>query len=152
MAQIKSLRIDTPIQPPSHLRTLLYVSLTSALILLAWLAALSLWQYVLILIVSGVVASYLALFRPILLHVSQPPLHQRLDKGWQLLMRSSHGDALWQADLVKVHRYQLFIHFEFTIIEPYQRSFSATVFRDQVSAEEWRELNILANVTPKIAA
>ncbi|WP_227680015.1 hypothetical protein [Psychrobacter frigidicola] len=148
---MKSLRIDMPIQPSSRLRVLLYGSSTSALILLAWFAALSLWQYVLILIIGAAVYGYLALSRPIFLHLSQPPLHQRVDQGWQLLMRSSRGDALWQAELVKVYRYQLFIHFEFIITEPYRRSLSVTVFRDQVSAEEWQELNILANVIPTTA-
>ncbi|WP_350560039.1 hypothetical protein [Psychrobacter sp. CAL346-MNA-CIBAN-0220] len=145
---MKSLRIDSPIKSTSHLCMLLYISLAGVIVILAWLAYLLLWQYVLILVVSTAVMISLALCRPLLLHLSQPPLNQRIDQHWQLLMRTSRGDTLWQADLVKVHRYHLFIHFEFMIIEPYQRSLSVTVFRDQVSIEQWRELNILANVIP----
>jgi hypothetical protein len=146
MAQITSLRIDTPIKPASPLRTLLYVSLSSAIILLAWLADLSLLPYVLLLTICVLVVSYLALSRPILLHLTQPPLSQRANQGWQLLMRSSRGDALWQADLRAVQRHHWIISFEFVIVEPYQRSLSVTVFRDQVSLDEWRELTVLANI------
>ena len=148
MTDKHSLRIDTPIKPSSHLRTALYASLIVVMGLLAWLAQLSLSQNVLLLIVSAGVACYLALTRPILLHLSQPPLQHRVDQHWQLLMRTSRDDALWQAHLSKLHRYPLCIHFEFSIIEPYQRSLSVTVFRDQVSAREWKKLNILATVVP----
>ena len=116
--------------------------------LLAWLAQLSLAQYVLLLITSAGVTCYLALTRPILLHLSQPPLQHRVDQHWQLLIRTSRDDALWQAHLSELHRYPLCIHFKFSIIEPYQRGLSVTIFRDQVSAEEWRKLNILATVIP----
>lgn len=151
MTHSKSLRIDTPIKSSSYLRTALYVCLISAMTLLAWLSQLSLAQYVLLLIVSAGVTCYLALTRPILLHLSQPPLQQRVDENWQLLMRTSHDDALWQARLSRLHRYPLCIHFEFSIIEPYQRILTVTVFRDQVSIEEWRRLNILATVIPMTA-
>ena len=151
MTDKHSLRIDTLIKPSSQLRTVLYASLIAVMGLLAWLAQLSLAQYVLLLIVSAGVACYLALTRPILLHLSQPPLQHRVDQHWQLLIRTSRDDALWQAHLSKLHRYPLCIHFEFTIIEPYQRVLSLTIFRDQVSVEEWRKLNILATVIPVAA-
>ena len=147
MTMITSLRIDTAIRPASYLRTLLYLSLASVMFGLAWLAALALWQYVLILIVTVAVVSYLALSRPILLHLTQPPLDQRIDQHWQLMMRTSQSDVLWQAQLVTVHRYHWAIGFDFIITEPYQRPLSLTVFRDQISLEQWRELNILANVS-----
>lgn len=140
------LRIDTAIQPASHLRLWLYVGLTSVMMLLAWFAALALWQYVLILIVAAVVTIYLSLSRPILLHISQPPLSQRIDKQWQLLVRTGRGDELWQARLIAVHGYQWAMSFEFMIVEPYKRPLSVTVFRDQVNADQWRALSILANV------
>lgn len=141
-----SLRIDAPIKPTSHLRLLLYIGLTLALIVLAWQAPLRLWQYVMIMIVYAAVVCSVALLQPILLHLSQPPLSQPVDKGWQLLMRTARGDALWQAKLLKVHRYQLLIHFEFMVLEPYQKPLSVSVFRDQMSPEQWRELNVLATV------
>lgn len=141
-----SLRIDTPIKPTSRLRLLLYLVLTLALIGLAWQASLLLWQYVAILLVYAAVVCYVALSQPILLHVSQPPMSQRVDRGWQLLMRTARGDALWQAKLLKVHRYQLLMHFEFMVLEPYQKPLSVSVFRDQMSREQWRQLNVLATV------
>lgn len=141
-----SLRIDAPIQPTSRLRLLLYIILTLALIVLAWQATLLLWQYLMILIVYAAVVCYVALSQPILLHISQPPVSLRVDQGWQLLMRTARGDALWQAQLLKVHRYQLLIHFEFMVLEPYQKPLSVSVFRDQMSREHWRELNVLATV------
>lgn len=146
MIDEQSLRIDISIKPSSRLKAGLYISLISTLILLAWLAQLLLWQYVLILVVSVMVVIYLALSRPIILHVSQPPLTQRLDQNWQVLVRTARGDALWQVRLLSVHRYHLCVHFEFMVVEPHQRSLSLTVFRDQVSAHEWQMMNVLANV------
>lgn len=147
MTMATSLRIDTAIQPASYLRVLFYMSLTSAMVILAWLASLNIWQYVVILIVAAAVTGYLILSRPVLLHMSQPPLSQRVDRGWQLMIRTSRGDELWQAQMVDVHNYRWAMIFEFDIVEPYQRSLSMTIFRDQVSAEQWRELNILANIS-----
>ena len=140
-----SLRIDAPIQPTSYLRLLFYMLLASVMMILAGLAFLALWQYVLIFVVTVAVVSYLALSRPILLHLSQPPLDKSVYQHWQLLMRTSHGDALWQAQLTAVSNYQWVICFSFIIKEPYQRPLSVAVFRDQVSAEHWRQLTILAH-------
>ena len=140
-----SLRIDTPIKPASYLRLLFYMLLASVMVILAGLASLALWQYVLIFVVSAAVVSYLALSRPTLLHLSQPPLDKSVYQHWQLLMRTSHGDALWQAQLTAVSNYQWIICFSFIIKEPYQRPLSVAVFRDQVSAEHWRQLTILAH-------
>src|SRR5699024_6526439 len=99
MTLLSSLRIDAPIKPMSRIRLMFYLLLASALLILAALASLTLWQYVLILIVSAATVSYLALSRPILLHLSQPPLNKSIYQHWQLLMRSSRGDNLWQAEL-----------------------------------------------------
>ena len=140
-----SLRIDAPIQPTSYLRLLFYVLLASVMMILVGLAFLALWQYVLIFVVTVAVVSYLALSRPILLHLSQPPLDKSVYQHWQLLMRTSHGDALWQAQLTAVSNYQWVICFSFIIKEPYQRPLSVAVFQDQVSAEHWRQLTILAH-------
>ena len=146
MTLANSLRIDTAIRPASYLRLLLYNGLTAVMVVLAWLASLLLWQYVLILIVTAAVIIYLTLSRPILLHLNQPPLSHRIDQHWQLLLRTGRGDELWQAQLSNVSRYRWAISFEFNVIEPYQRSLSVTIFRDQVSPEQWRELNILARL------
>lgn len=146
MTSISSLRIDTAIKPTSALRLILYIGLTGMMTVLAWFASLSLGQYVLIMIITAAVVVYLALSRPILLHLSQPPLNKRIDQEWQLLMRTSRSDALWQAKLITIHRYHWMINFDFMIVEPYQRVLSVTVFRDQVNYQQWRELNILATV------
>ena len=146
MIDIKTLRIDTPVNPISRLYALLYVGLGCFMVLLAWLAELSLLQYVLISLITATVAIYLALTRPILLHLSQPPLNQRANQGWQLLMRTHRGDALWKADLQSIQRSHWVISFGFTIVEPYQRSLSVAIFQDQISRDAWRELNVLANV------
>lgn len=152
MTSPTSLRIDAPIKPASRIRLLFYLFLASVMLILAGLASLALWQYVLILIVSGTVASYLALSRPILLHISQPPRGKSIYQHWQPLIRSSRGDALWQSELAAVSSYHWVICFEFIIVEPYQRHLSVAVFRDQVSAEQWRELTVLANtIAPKTA-
>ena len=147
MTSTPSLRIDTSIQPTSPLRFLLYGGLGSIMVLLAWLAPLVLWQYVCLLIVTTAVTLYLALSRPIPLHVSQPPLSQRIDKHWQLLIRTSRGDELWKSQLVAVHGYRWAVSLELIIVEPYRRPLSITIFRDQVSANQWRELGVLANIS-----
>ena len=145
MTLLTSLRIDAPIQPVSRIRLMFHLVLATALLTLAALASLALWQYVLIFVVSVAVVSYLALSRPILMHLSQPPLNKSVYQHWQLLMRSSRGDSLWQAELVAVSSYSWVICFKFIIKEPYQRPVSVAIFRDQVSAEHWHELTILAN-------
>lgn len=146
--QVVSLRIDTAINYSSHLRLLLHSSLASTMLLLAWFASLLLWQYVLLLVISAAIAGYLALSRPMLLHLSQPPLNQRIDRNWQLLIRTGRGDQLWQAGLATVYRYNSLIHLKFMVVEPYSRGLSVTIFRDQVSAEQWRELQVLASILP----
>lgn len=142
-----SLRIDTAIKPVSYLQILFYIALSGIVILLAVLASLSLWQYVLILIVSVAVIGYLALSRPIILHISQPPLVKDIYRDWQLMIRMGRGDALWQAKLKAVTHYRWVICFNFNIVEPHQRPLSIAIFRDQVNAEEWRKLTVLANIT-----
>ncbi len=144
---MSALRVDAAVKVSSHWRLLLYVTLLGALVLLTWFAGLSLWQYVVILIMTALVISYLALSRPIVLHLSQPPLSQRLNQSWQLLMRTSRGDALWQAELITVQRYSLLIHLQFRVVEPYNKVLSVTVFRDQLSPLQWQALNVLATVT-----
>ncbi|WP_296245821.1 MULTISPECIES: hypothetical protein [unclassified Psychrobacter] len=152
MTSPTSLRIDTPINPESRIRLIFYMALATAMLVLAGLASLALWQYVLVLIISVAVVSYLALSRPILLHISQPPLDKSVYQRWQLLMRTSRGDTLWQSELEAVSNYHWVICFKFIIIEPYQRHLSVTVFRDQVSAEQWRKFTILAHtISPKTA-
>ena len=141
-----SLRIDTAVQPASYIRLLLYAGLMSVMLILAWFASLAWWQYLLILMVSVGIVIYLRVSRPALSHLSQPPLSQRADKDWQLLIQTGRGDELWQARLLSIHHYQWVIHFEFDVIEPYQRSLPATIFRDQVSRDEWRELSVLASM------
>ncbi|MGP5493681.1 hypothetical protein ACTXMK_11570 [Psychrobacter celer] len=147
MDSITALRIDTAIEPRSRLRLLLYLSLASIMIGFGLLASLALWQYVLVLVVTAAVLGYLTVSRPILLHLSQPPVSQRLDQHWQLLMRTAQGEGLWLANLQAIHRFEWALSFEFDIIEPYHRSLAVTVFRDQVSPEQWRELNVLANMS-----
>lgn len=140
------MRIDTAVQSSSRLRLLLYIALISLISSLAGLASLGLWHYLLLVSVSVGVGAYLALSRPTLQHLSQPPISQRADKGWQLLMHTGRGEALWQAELLNVHSYFWLIHFDFLTIEPFKKSISMTTYRDQVSPEDWRELNILATV------
>ena len=147
MTALTSLRIDTDIKPVSYLQILFYIALSGSIILLAMLASLSLWQYVLILIISVAVVSYLALSRPIILHISQPPLGKDIYRDWQLLIRTGRGYALWQAQLKAVTQSSWVICFDFDIVEPYQRPLSVAIFRDQVNAEEWRKLTVLANMT-----
>ena len=147
MTALTSLRLDTAIKPVSYLQILFYIALSGSIILLAMLASLSLWQYVLILIISVAVIGYLALSRPIILHISQPPLAKDIYRDWQLLIRTGRGDALWQAKLKAVTQSRWVICFEFNITEPYQRPLSVAIFRDQVNAEEWRKLTVLANMT-----
>ncbi len=142
-----ALRIDAAIKANSHWRLLLYSILHGALILLAWFANLSLWQYLVILILTVLVIGYLAVSRPIVLHLSQPPLSQRLNLGWQLLMRSKRGDELWQAELISVQRYQLLVYLQFKVVEPRAKSLSITIFRDQMDPLHWQALNILATVS-----
>ena len=147
MTALTSLRLDTAIKPVSYLQILFYIALSGSIILLAMLASLSLWQYVLILIISVAVIGYLALSRPIILHISQPPLAKDIYRDWQLLIRTGRGDALWQAKLKAVTQSRWVICFEFNITEPYQRPLSVAIFRDQVNTEEWRKLTVLANMT-----
>ena len=147
MTTLNSLRIDTAIKPISYLQILFYMALSSIVILLAVFTSLSLWQYIAILIISAATITYLALSRPIVLHLSQPPLNKNIYHGWQLLMRTSFGDALWQGQLRTVSYSHWVICFDFDIVEPYHRQLAVVIFRDQVNAEQWRKLTVLANMT-----
>lgn len=140
------LRIDMSVRPNSYLRIICYIVLASITVLLAWLADLLLWQYVFIVIVSAAVVSYLALSRPTLLHLSQPPLERLIDQGWQLYMRTGRGDELWQARLCGISHHQWLVMIKFTTTEPFKRALTMTIYRDQVSPHDWRQLNILANI------
>lgn len=146
MTALTSLRIDTAIKPISYLQILFYIALGSSITLLSVLASLSLWQYIVILIISAAVIGYLALSRPIVLHISQPPLGKDVYHDWQLLIRTGRGDGLWQAKLNAVTYYHWVICFDFDVVEPYQRPLSISIFRDQVNTEEWRKLTVLANM------
>lgn len=146
MTALTSLRIDTAIKPISYLQILFYITLGSSITLLSVLVSLSLWQYIVILIISAAVIGYLALSRPIVLHISQPPLGKDVYHDWQLLIRSGRGDGLWQAEIETVTHYHWVICFDFDIVEPHQRPLSTAIFRDQVNAEEWRKLTVLANM------
>ncbi|WP_435949538.1 hypothetical protein [Psychrobacter sp. DM8] len=145
---VTPLRIDTVVEPTSRISMVLYTALVIVMLVLAWLAQLSLWQYVLILLVGVLAFGYITLSKPILLHLTQPPLEQRIDRHWQLLLRMGRGDELWQAGLIGAHRYPLLIHFDFMVTSPYQRELCITIFRDQVSLDDWRKLNILASILP----
>lgn len=142
------LRIDAKVSATSRISMLLYSALTLIMLVLAWLAQLSLWQYVLMMTISVLAFGYITLSKPIVLHLTQPPLDQRIDRHWQLLLRMGRGDELWQAGLIGAHRYPLLIHFDFIVTSPYQRTLSITIFRDQVSIDDWRKLNILASILP----
>lgn len=146
MTVLTSLRIDTAIKPISYLQMLFYIALSISIILLAVLTSLSLLQYIFILIISVAVIGYLALSRPIVLHISQPPLGKDVYHDWQLLIRTGRGDGLWQAKLKAVTYYRWVICFDFDIVEPHQRPLSIAIFRDQINAEEWRKLTVLANM------
>ncbi|WP_435979083.1 hypothetical protein [Psychrobacter sp. DM4] len=148
IASTAELRIDTKVSATSRISMLLYIALTLTMLVLAWLAQLSLWQYILIMTISVFAFGYITLSKPIVLHLTQPPLDQRIDRHWQLLLRMGRGDELWQAGLIDAHRYPLLIHFDFMVTSPYQRTLSITIFRDQVSTDDWRKLNILASILP----
>lgn len=147
MTALNSLRIDTAIKPISYLQVLFYIALSSIVILLGVFASLSLWQYVVILIISAAIITYLALSRPIVMHLSQPPLNNNIYHYWQLLIRTGLGDALWQGQLSAVSHSHWVICFDFDIVEPYHRQLPVVIFRDQVSTEQWRKLTVLANMT-----
>ena len=152
MTTLNSLRIDTAIKPMSYLQILFYMALSSIVILLAVFASLSIWQYVVVLIISAAIITYLALSRPIVLHLSQPPLNKNIYHDWQLLIRTGLGDALWQGQLTTVSHSRWVICFDFDIVEPYHRQLSVAIFRDQVNAEQWRKLTVLANMTTRKTA
>ena len=147
MTALPPFRIDPAIKPISYLQILFYIALGSSITLLAVLASLSLWQYFFILIISVAITGYLALSRPIVLHISQPPLGKDIYHDWQLLIRTGRGDSLWQAQLKTVTQSRWVICFGFNITEPYHRPLSVAIFRDQVNTEEWRKLTVLANMT-----
>ncbi len=86
------LRIDAKVSAASRISMLLYSALTLIMLVLAWLAQLSLWQYVLMMTISVLAFGYVTLSKPIVLHLTQPPLDQRIDRHWQLLLRMGRGD------------------------------------------------------------
>ena len=146
MNKVSTLRIDAPLLPRSRIHAGLYASLGVIMLLLAWLAELSWLQYGALMIISEAVAFYVWLSKPVLCHLSQPPFSKRVTEDWQLLMQTARGEALWQAVLCRVDAGAWYVRLEFALIEPYQRPLSVTVFRDQLNADDWQKLCVLANV------
>lgn len=142
---VRALRIDTAIKPNSCLRAVLYLSMIGVMLFLAWFAQLVLWQYIFVLTISAGVGIYLVFTKPILLHISQPPVDRQVDKDWQLLMRTSRADELWLAELKSINSYSWLISCNVMTVEPFRRQITVVIYRDQVSKDQWRQLMILAN-------
>lgn len=140
------MRLDAPIMPSSRLRQLFYSGLLGLFLLLTWSAKLAIWQLGLVIAALFLIGGFIFLSKPTLLHLSQPPLHLNSRYDWQLLMATSRGDQLWQGDLVRVRATSWVVIADVRVIEPYQKSLTLTIFRDQVSAEDWRKLSILGQL------
>lgn len=140
------MRLDAPITLQSRFRLLFYAALLAIFLPIAWLAGLAIWQFGLVLLSVILISSFIFLSKPALLQLSQPPLHLNARQNWQLLMRTARGDQLWQGDLLRVRAYSWVVIAEVQVIEPYQRSLTFTIFRDQMTADDWRKLSILGQL------
>lgn len=140
------MRLDAPIIPSSRLRLLFYSGLLGLFLLLAWSVNLAIWQLGLVLLSLILIGGFIFLSKPTLLHLSQPPLHLNLHYDWQFLMATARGNQLWQGNLLRAQSYSWAVIVEVQVMEPYQKSLTVTIFRDQVSAEDWRKLSILGQI------
>lgn len=141
-----AMRLDAPIAIKSRLRNLFFGGLLGLFLWLTWSAGLAIWQLALVGLVLILVSGFTVLSKPALLHLSQPPLHRNACYDWQLLMATAHGEQLWQADLLRVRSYFWVVIADFRVVEPYQKSLTITIYRDQVLAEDWRKLSIVGQV------
>lgn len=53
---------------------------------------------------------------------------------------------VWQATLCKANDYQVAIVLTFAVIVPVQRQLTLIIWQDQVSADAWRQLSVLAHL------
>lgn len=139
-------RLDAAVFPSSRLQFIIVCSGIALFLLLSWSAKLSLWQFILVVAVSGLTFGYWWLSRPIVTQITQPPLHLNAHQGWQLMMATSRGDQLWHGELRQLRTYSWVVVADFAITEPYQRSLTLSIFRDQVAPEDWRRLIILSQL------
>ncbi|WP_131667777.1 hypothetical protein [Psychrobacter pygoscelis] len=141
-----SLRLDAKIATRSSYRLFIYAIIAVWIALMAYLADLNYWQLALLLFsaIVSIVGAWLTQL-PVV-HISQPALTQSLFKDWQLMMSTSRGEALWRADLLSIQDYGPTVVLKFAVSHPQRRSISHALFRDQMTAQSWHQLKVIAQL------
>lgn len=143
-----SLRVDAEIYPSRYYRPVMTLGFLLVLWLLALLAHLLWWQYVLLLI-ACVFALYFLQPGTRIQHISQPPLDRPLTDNWQLVVQTEPRPIIWQAKLLGAQHYGRAMRLRFMRVEPDVRPLSLILYADQVSAADWYALSVLAQSTPQ---
>lgn len=141
-----TMRIDTRIKAYSRYQIGIMIALLLVLIIFAWLASLTLWQYMLLAMVIVIAALGAAVsYRP-LVGLTQPELIRPLQSQWQLVIATSQ-EQLWSAQLVQAQDYGIAVVLRFAVIHPRPRSLSCAIFCDQVSMQTWHQLKVLGQLS-----
>ena len=142
------LRVDAAIHPSRYYRPVVTLGFLVVLWVLALLAGLLWWHYVLLLAACAFTLYFLPSGLRIQ-HISQPPLNRPLTEHWQLLVQTSPRPIIWQAKLLSAQHYGKAVRLSFMCIEPKVRPLSLIIYVDQLSAADWYALSVLAYSAPQ---
>ncbi len=132
--------IDTPLAP-SRYRLLVWVLYVLLVMLLAYRVGLVWWQWLMMaLLTVGLFWSRLQRL-PIVQHIAQP---MGGDELWQCLVDNGQGEELWQMYLSDITEVGVCVVLRFEVVSPMPKALTVSVYPDQVPAEAYRRLKVLA--------
>lgn len=144
-------RIDEEILPTSQWRLLIVAFWLFLMLLVMGVSGLVWWQWLIMLVVTGLGTWYyrhnhISQRFPVA-HITQPPLDKLHRSPWFVYVDTKQDKLqLWQGYLnaMYVNRYLVILHFD--IVEPLPNNRSVTIWRDQVSEEGWRKLQVFGRL------
>ncbi|MBS9779283.1 MAG: hypothetical protein KGV51_01520 [Moraxellaceae bacterium] len=152
----KSWRIDSQIDTVSLWHRVFAVLWLSLLLLVMLVAQLAWWQWLIMLFVLGAVI-YLYYQRDFeIVHLTQPTGNSVKDiysSPWFVYACYDFDEEefedveCWQGYLTTSHVGRYLVVLAFDIVEPFQRSLSVPIWRDQVSNDDWRKLQTLSRLS-----
>ncbi len=139
------LRLATTLRPKSYWRAGYHLAYLLAILAIGIMTALPWWAVIAMAIIAILVYSYASRWT-----IATQPLHLTAahptdyNSHWQLLFAGRYRDELWEADLMTAKRIGHCIHLVFAVVHPEYKQQVVVLWQDQVSADMWRQLNILA--------
>lgn len=152
---VNSLRVEAEISTFSAMRLVIYSVSALLVFVIAALAGLRLWQWLLLAMACIAIFKLITmhLSYPRVAHVTQPRLDRGLKDDWLLLVepKRSASHQLWQAQLLRARDFGLLLVLEFRVKAfhgnvPKSKRVHLCIYQDQVTPQAWRQLKVLTNV------